>query len=204
MTDFNEANDGADTTRQRIIEAALELFTTQGYARTTTRAIATAAGVNEVTVFRHFGSKQNLFMAGVQSFNATGFAETFEQYLTGDYAADIRMMARMQQQAMAHNYHMMRLLMCEINEFGDVLDAALAGGQGNQARIAAYFRRQIDAGVVRADLDPEALAHACDSLFSTAEFYRQTFGAGFVQDMDGDRLLDHLVDLFVQGTIRQE
>lgn len=204
MAPSNESIDGTDATRQRIIEAAMDLFTTQGYARTTTRAIAFAAGVNEVTLFRHFGSKKNLFMAGVQSFNAAGFSGTFEQHLTGDYATDIRTMAHMQQQEMAHNYNMMRLLMCEVSEFGDVLDVALAGGQDNMARIAAYFRRQIEAGVVRNDLDPAVLAHACDSLFSTAEFYRQTFGTDYLQDIDGDRLLDQLVDLFVQGTIRQE
>ncbi len=51
------------STRQRIINSAKELFVRQGITQTTTRQIAEAAGVNEVTVFRHFGTKQGLLLA---------------------------------------------------------------------------------------------------------------------------------------------
>lgn len=47
--------------KDKIIQAALELFSNEGYKGTTTKAIALAAGVNESTVFRIFGSKDNLF-----------------------------------------------------------------------------------------------------------------------------------------------
>lgn len=197
MTVSNEA----DSTRQRIIDAAFGLFTTQGYARTTTRAIAAAADVNEVTLFRHFGSKKKLFIACVQNFNAGGFAENFEEHLTGDYAADIRIMAQLQRQGMAQNYSMLRLMLCEATEMAAMQEAARVGGQQNHARIADYFRRQIAAGVVRDDLDPDALAHACDSLFSTAEFYRQTFQSDFMPGMSPETLIDQLVAVFVQGTV---
>ena len=50
----------ADLTRQRLIRAALELFTTRGYHDTTTAQIAKKAGVAEGTIYRHFPSKQQL------------------------------------------------------------------------------------------------------------------------------------------------
>jgi len=50
----------ADLTRQRLVRAALELFTTQGYGDTTTAQIARKAGVAEGTIYRHFQSKQHL------------------------------------------------------------------------------------------------------------------------------------------------
>ena len=50
----------ADLTRQRLVRAALELFTTQGYHVTTTAQIARKAGVAEGTMYRHFESKQHL------------------------------------------------------------------------------------------------------------------------------------------------
>lgn len=50
-------------TRQRIINAAVELFATQGITETTTKAVAKSAKVNEVTLFRHFGNKQGLLLA---------------------------------------------------------------------------------------------------------------------------------------------
>ncbi|HJQ66154.1 MAG TPA: TetR/AcrR family transcriptional regulator [Gemmatimonadales bacterium] len=50
----------ADLTRQRLVRAALELFTTQGYHATTTPHIARKAGIAEGTIYRHFVGKQQL------------------------------------------------------------------------------------------------------------------------------------------------
>ncbi|MEQ9481909.1 TetR family transcriptional regulator [Coleofasciculus sp. F4-SAH-05] len=56
----------SSTTRARLIQAALELFTVQGVTETTTRQIAELAQVNEVTLFRHFGNKQGLLLAVIE------------------------------------------------------------------------------------------------------------------------------------------
>ena len=50
----------ADLTRQRLVRAALELFTTLGYHPTTTPVLARKAGIAEGTIYRHFASKQQL------------------------------------------------------------------------------------------------------------------------------------------------
>jgi AcrR family transcriptional regulator len=47
--------------RRLLLEAAQELFSSKGYANTTTREIAERAGVSETLLFRHFSSKQKLF-----------------------------------------------------------------------------------------------------------------------------------------------
>ncbi len=49
------------STRERILEAAYELFSRKGYLGTTTREVAHLAGVSEVTLFRLFKSKKDLF-----------------------------------------------------------------------------------------------------------------------------------------------
>ncbi len=49
------------SSKERILAAAFELFAEKGFDGTTTRSIAERAGVNEVTVFRTFGSKETLF-----------------------------------------------------------------------------------------------------------------------------------------------
>lgn len=46
--------------RTRIIDAAARVYAAHGYRGATTRLIAEEAGVNEVTLFRHFGSKSAL------------------------------------------------------------------------------------------------------------------------------------------------
>ena len=46
--------------RKRILQAATNLFLTQGFLATKTRHIAERAGVNEALIFYHFKNKQNL------------------------------------------------------------------------------------------------------------------------------------------------
>ncbi|HWP38340.1 MAG TPA: TetR/AcrR family transcriptional regulator [Gemmatimonadales bacterium] len=62
-------------TRDRLVRAALELFTTQGYHSTTTPQIAARAGVAEGTIYRHFDSKEHLlneiYRAGLRLFAST-------------------------------------------------------------------------------------------------------------------------------------
>ena len=52
--------------RDRILRAAGELYADAGFRGTTTRQIAQAAGVNEVTIFRHFGSKTALLHEAIR------------------------------------------------------------------------------------------------------------------------------------------
>jgi AcrR family transcriptional regulator len=51
--------------RELLLDSACRLFAAKGYAGASTREIATAAGVNEALIFRHFGNKVGLFRAAV-------------------------------------------------------------------------------------------------------------------------------------------
>jgi hypothetical protein len=53
--------------RAAILEAAREAFAERGYAKTTIREIARRAGVTHGLVIRHFGCKEQLFLAAVPS-----------------------------------------------------------------------------------------------------------------------------------------
>ncbi|GIH14526.1 TetR/AcrR family transcriptional regulator [Rugosimonospora africana] len=52
-------------TRQALQDAALRMFEQHGYAATTVRDIATAAGVTERTFFRYFPSKEDLVLGEI-------------------------------------------------------------------------------------------------------------------------------------------
>ncbi len=51
----------SDDRRRAIVDAAEPLFARKGFAGTTTRELAAAAGVSEALLFRHFPSKQSLY-----------------------------------------------------------------------------------------------------------------------------------------------
>ena len=53
--------------RQRLVLAAVDLFTEQGYDATTVAQIAERAGVTKSTFFRHFPDKRELLVAGQES-----------------------------------------------------------------------------------------------------------------------------------------
>ena len=57
---------GTSGTRDAILAAARRQFAEQGYDRTTLRSIAAEAGVDPALVVHFFGSKQGLFLAGVE------------------------------------------------------------------------------------------------------------------------------------------
>src|SRR3712207_3871494 len=55
--------EGQAQTRRRITEATVELHRTVGPAQTTISAIAERAGVQRLTVYRHFPTEEELFAA---------------------------------------------------------------------------------------------------------------------------------------------
>jgi AcrR family transcriptional regulator len=71
-----------EATRQKLLRAALDLYTTVGFRGTTTPAIAARAGVAEGTIYRHFTSKEHLLnevYRGAQKWAATIIKEIEEQ-----------------------------------------------------------------------------------------------------------------------------
>jgi len=52
--------------REKILEAATNLFTEHGYATTSMDLIASSAEVSKQTVYSHFGSKDELFAAAIE------------------------------------------------------------------------------------------------------------------------------------------
>lgn len=52
-----------ETAREEILDASAELFTTQGYASTSTRTIANAVGVRQATIYHYFGTKDDILEA---------------------------------------------------------------------------------------------------------------------------------------------
>lgn len=53
----------ADERRAQILQTAVDLFGKKGFSGTTTKEIARAAGVSEAIIFRHFATKDDLWLA---------------------------------------------------------------------------------------------------------------------------------------------
>ena len=58
--------------RERLVVAAIDLFTERGYDATTVAQIAERAGVTKSTFFRHFPDKRELLVAGQRYYTVGG------------------------------------------------------------------------------------------------------------------------------------
>lgn len=200
---MSETSTQGDSARERILRAAEALFSERGYARASTRAIAARAGVNEVTLFRHFGAKQQLLRAVIEAATSTGMRALADDSLTGDYRADLLRLGRDEVAAMLRWQSAVRLLVCEAAQDPELHAIVVATSGANQERLATYFRAQLAAGVVRPGLDPELLAHAFFSLTSSYVMQRTLLGAAGMPGLPPEQLAAQLVDIFVRGTIAE-
>ena len=55
-----------DETQSKIIESTMNLIMERGYSATTTKDIATKAGINECTIFRKFNGKKEIVLSAMQ------------------------------------------------------------------------------------------------------------------------------------------
>src|SRR5919202_6683357 len=66
----------SEKTRQAMVEAAIETLRAEGFAGTTTRAIAQRGGFNQALVFYHYGGVNELLLAALDRSSA----ERLERY----------------------------------------------------------------------------------------------------------------------------
>src|SRR5262245_64568672 len=100
--------------RERLLEAASRVFALQGLRGATTRGIAEAAGVNEITLFRLFGTKERLLAAVLEraaTVQANALAD--DKLWTGDLENDLRRYAELFNTMLEQNEHLIRTLIGE-------------------------------------------------------------------------------------------
>ena len=189
----------SDETKHRILEAAARLFGDLGYARTTTRALADAAGVNEVTLFRHFGSKKELFATLIQRYGATSITASMENKLTGDYEKDLLTMAQALMTVLLERKEAVRMMLCEASHFPEIRSVMAQNPRQLRQMFAHYLDQQGEEGLVRS-LDPQIAAQ-----FFWGIFFSYGILTGILDDpiegISADQVIRQFVDIFIHGTI---
>src|SRR6185369_5443910 len=110
----SESKPAVPGSRERLLEAASRVFALQGLRGATTRGIAEAAGVNEITLFRLFGSKERLLAAVLEraaTVQASALAD--DKSWTGDLEKDLQRYAELFNTVLEQNEHLIRTLIGE-------------------------------------------------------------------------------------------
>ncbi len=142
----------AEETRARIIAAAKCIYEQNGTRGTTTREVAERAGVNEATLFRHFGNKQALLDAMREGACTVAVFESVLASLTGDLQTDLGAIAA----SLVARMHEQRALMCislaeEVQVERSRSVPEWRGPMDIMQRLELFFNDRISAGEVRGD-----------------------------------------------------
>lgn len=196
-------------TEQRILEAALRIFASEGYTGATTRRIAEEANVAEVTLFRKFHSKENL-LREVLLKNRAAFSaldNLFQPEQNSDIETDLRTLGKNISKAMKNNKEdsKRRMLMFMLFEEGrrrpDVAEILSSIFQMNITRLKEYFELQIINGKMR-NINPRSASITFISHFVHTSLLRGVFGDSFLGDSDEE--IERFIDIFTNGILKVE
>jgi AcrR family transcriptional regulator len=169
--------------RNRILAAAARVYAQYGFRGATTRLIAAEAGVNEVTLFRTFGSKAEL----LQSMLETQVTATKAPLLSSDVDDPVAVLVPWCASALEYlrgHAHLIRKTIAEADERPDAACAACEGPNSAGASLVLYVERLQAAGLADADVD----VHTAVSMFMSAMFgdalYRDIMPKVFPQPVE--------------------
>lgn len=104
--------------QDKLLLAAIDLIAEKGYNGVSTKEIAAAAGLSEKTLFRHFGSKQNLLERAFDRFHyGEEMTKLFNEKLVWDLHADLLLISRTYHEHMNRNR---KMIMISIKEAGNL------------------------------------------------------------------------------------
>lgn len=184
----------------KILDAAAELFARNGYVGTTTRAIAERAGVNEVTLFRRFGSKRGLLEALAK--RAAGRqAERAARHVVPAGAARERLLAfaKLEVESALEDGGLALRLAFEAASDPDVAAVLRSSMPDNMRSLAEYIADRQRSGELRGDVAPEVLAEALFALTSSFVMHRMVVRGPDAARAVDEREVELLFEVFWAG-----
>ncbi len=106
---------------ETIFNAAMQTVFERGYAGATTKQIAEAAHISEVTLFRKYGNKAELIKQAISALTKQIDFESATQY-TGNAAADLLRVTQMYQGTAVKNGQFIYAIILEIHRNPDLVD----------------------------------------------------------------------------------
>ncbi len=136
----------ADETKERILAAALDLFSTRGFSAVSTKAIAEAAAVNEVTLFRIFSTKRKLYMEVFRRYSIPADDPSILSVVTGDIHGDLFVLARAISNLFVRNSKLVRMSLKDLAMFEDIDRDLKRQPELLTAQVVSFFKRRLEAG----------------------------------------------------------
>jgi AcrR family transcriptional regulator len=182
--------------REQLLQAAMKVYSTSGIRGATTRRIAQEAGVNEVTLFRQFGSKDALLQEAL----AQKGRALFEVRLPDrpvDPAAEILAFARAHYAALWAHRQLIRVAMGEFADHPESTEVACQAAAQLDLQLQAYLTSLRTRGLASGDWNADA---AASMLLGT--LFSDVMGRDCMPHcyrLDPDEAVVHYVSLFLRA-----
>jgi AcrR family transcriptional regulator len=189
-------------TRERILDAGLKLFSKKGFLGATTKEIAKKAGVAELTLFRHFSSKDKLFEEMIQNYS---FLPALKDLLPGikdlSYEDALHEIGRAFLMRLSERSELIKIMHSEIHLYPakvkeiyhHIIDEVFG-------TLASYFRELQAAGTLRA-FQPELGARAFLGMLFAYFNAREIMMRKQHMPADTEEVIREYVGFFVHGTL---
>ena len=193
LTDTQQAR-SPEETRSRILAATRALIAKKGRRGTTTREIAELAGVNEATLFRHFGSKDAIIATTVEHFCPTVELAGVLTGLNGDLESDLRVIGRSMLERMEQVRDLIVMSLVEEEAGTSVDDAAWRAPSAIKILVADYMAKRVQSGGLAGD--PQLLAR-----FFMGMIFAQVIGRKKFPEIEHstEEILDFQINTFLNG-----
>lgn len=194
-----------ERTKERIIEAGLKLFSEKGFTGATTREIAKEAGIAEITLFRHFQTKEGLFEEVI---NRYSFLPTLKNLLprisTLSYEDALIAIANEFLNTLLLRKDLIRIMLTEIHRYPEQMQKVYNSLIDEVIKtLASYFEEMQNRGILNefdADIGARAFLGMFFSYFNAQEFkLRKKFKGD-----DRERTIKGFVRIFAKGTKKGE
>lgn len=162
MSEASRATALPMVSRQKLLEAAAKVFAESGFRGATTRRIAEVAGVNEVTLFRLFGSKSQLMAESFECQHPMLGVSLPDE--PGDPEMELEAWAMAHLDAMRQMRVMIRKTMAELEEHPELTQFVCEAKTPHHQRLVAYATRLRQPAT---SAEREAVRTACTMLSSS-------------------------------------
>lgn len=186
--------DRGPVSRERILEAACRVYATHGFRGATTRLIANEAGVNEVTLFRTFGSKGALLEAVLAQHGRSCPLPTLPDEPVNPLV-ELTSFVELQLEHVREMRPLLMRTMSELDERPPAHDFACRGRNQIHDTISAYIRRLQKRGMAAADVDVDVATVMLSAMVMSDAMARH-----FVPDVYPP--IDEAAERYVRGFLR--
>ena len=142
--------------KDQLLEAAVQIYAESGYHGATTRRIAAAAGVNEVTIFRHFGSKDVLLREALGRCHAEGMVALPQA--PQDPLQELTDWSRAHLLHLSQRAALIRTCLSEFAERPELVTPEVSCPVQATRELAGYLERLKQRGLAAESIDPAAAA----------------------------------------------